>query len=767
MMTTRPHISLRTRLLLLLAAALLPALMLIVWQALDARTEAVAEVKRDTQRLAGFTAGRLERSAVSARELVVTLAAVPDVQAAVPGVCDRLLADIMARHTRYANFGVTDATGNLICSATPLKQAVSVSDRPWFQGARDTRRFTTSDFLIGRASGKPSVVFAMPLSDEQGRFRGTVFAALDLAQIAHSFADNAWPDGTALTILDRKNIIVARNPDHQKWVGKPFTAEVSDALRVAGENAVVEGTGVDGVRRTFVRQDIAFDGKTQGMLVAGIPNASYLAPIDAALTRNLLLMALIGVACLAIAGIGSHLMLRRLHRVTETAQRLGAGDSTARSGLTAQDEIGQMAVAFDHMADAVVERERELALANSALRESNERIRFALDTCHIGAWDLNLADLSAFRSIEHDRIFGYPELLPKWTLDDFFRHALPEYIEPVRKMVEEATEKRESWDYECRIRRTDGAIRWIWFTGRHLIDSAGIQRMAGVVQDITERKRIEEEIRTLNVDLERRIAERTAQLEQANANLTRSSRLKSDFLASMSHELRTPLNAIIGFSELLKDGLAGEMTAKQKDYVENVFHSGEHLLALINDILDLSKIEAGKMELQLEPVLLPSLLESSLMIVKEKAMARRIRLSLEADPEIGEIQTDPRKLKQIVYNYLSNAVKFTPDGGNVTLSARLVPLAALPATSPPSVVTARYLEVAVTDSGIGIAEADMQLLFQTFVQIDSGLERQYEGTGLGLSLVKKLAELFGGAVGVQSEPGKGTRFSVWLPWEEA
>lgn len=146
-------------------------------------------------------------------------------------------------------------------------------------------------------------------------------------------------------------------------------------------------------------------------------------------------------------------------------------------------------------------------------------------------------------------------------------------------------------------------------------------------------------------------------------------------------------------------------------------------------------------------------------------MAHHIRLSLEVDPEIGEIQTDPRKLKQIVYNYLSNAVKFTPDGGQVTLSARLVPAAALPPATKPSVATKRYLEVAVTDSGIGIAEGDMQRLFQTFVQIDSGLGRKYEGTGLGLSLVKKLAELFGGAVGVASEPGKGARFSVWLPWE--
>lgn len=278
-MTGRAHISLRTRLLLLVAVALLPALGLIVRQALDTRAEAVAEVRRDAQRLAGFTAGRLERSAVSARELVITLAAVPAVREAAPGACNQLLADIISRHSRYANFGVTDAAGNLVCSATPLKQAVSFHNRPWFRKARDHRRFTISDFLIGPATGKSSLFFAMPLSGGHGRFLGTVFAALDLAQFAASIAGGDWPDGTTITILDRKNAIIARYPDHEKWVGKPFPAGVPSAVRAAGENTTVEGLGIDGILRTYVHQDIVFDGETQGILLAGIPNDSYLAEI--------------------------------------------------------------------------------------------------------------------------------------------------------------------------------------------------------------------------------------------------------------------------------------------------------------------------------------------------------------------------------------------------------------------------------------------------------------------------------------------------------
>lgn len=224
---------------------------------------------------------------------------------------------------------------------------------------------------------------------------------------------------------------------------------------------------------------------------------------------------------------------------------------------------------------------------------------------------------------------------------------------------------------------------------------------------------------------------------------------KSDFLANMSHELRSPLNAIIGFSEVLKEGLAGDLSARQKEYSGEIFNSGQHLLLLINDILDLSKIEAGKMTLELETVNLPLLLESCLAIVREKALVHDITLKTKVAAELGEAMVDVRKFKQIVYNLLANAVKFTPDGGSVLLEAQRI--------------SAGQLEFSVSDTGIGIAEKDMARLFVPFEQLDSSLARKYEGTGLGLSMVKRLAELHGGTVSVHSELGKGSCFTVRLP----
>jgi len=254
--------------------------------------------------------------------------------------------------------------------------------------------------------------------------------------------------------------------------------------------------------------------------------------------------------------------------------------------------------------------------------------------------------------------------------------------------------------------------------------------------------------------------------------LRHANQMKSEFLATMSHELRTPLNAIIGFSEVFKEGLLGDLNEDQSKYIGYVFESGKYLLALINDILDLSKVEAGKMVLDLEQVDISSLLENSLLIVKEKAMANRIQLKLMAAEDIGLLWADARKVKQIVYNLLSNAVKFSPEDGTVTLQARRVMRAQvgmLAGPWPGRCFTLadngfpEFLEICVTDSGIGISRAGMAKLFQPFSQIDSGLARKFEGTGLGLVMIKNLAELHGGTLALESAEGQGSRFTIWLP----
>ena len=290
------------------------------------------------------------------------------------------------------------------------------------------------------------------------------------------------------------------------------------------------------------------------------------------------------------------------------------------------------------------------------------------------------------------------------------------------------------------------------------VHTGGRRLVTAIVRDITERKRIERALQEKNIELEH------------------ASRMKSEFLATMSHELRTPLNAIIGFSEALKDGLMGPMSATQHEYAGDIFTSGQHLLSLINDILDLSKVEAGMMTLELEAVDLNSLLANSLSIVKEKAAAHNIALELDTGDDLGTPLLDLRKTKQIVYNLLSNAVKFSERGGRVILRSRRVARSAVgtlagdwPVRAFPLAENAyqEFIEIGVGDNGIGIARDNMAKLFLAFSQIDSSLARKFEGTGLGLAMVKQLAELHGGSVAVASAEGEGACFAVWLPLRAA
>jgi diguanylate cyclase (GGDEF)-like protein/PAS domain S-box-containing protein len=324
------------------------------------------------------------------------------------------------------------------------------------------------------------------------------------------------------------------------------------------------------------------------------------------------------------------------------------------------------------------------------------------------------------------------------------------------------------YNYETRLMRKDRSVVDISLTISQLKNKMGnIIGTVGISKDITEEKRLRNELRVkneelgdLNLRLEDKVIERTRELERINRELTRANQIKGRFISNMSHELRTPLNSILGFSEILLEQTFGSLNEKQHRHVSNIYASGKHLLQLVTNILDLAKIEAGKVELFYEDFTIADAVDEVVMIMNSLASKKSIHIAVDL-PRDKVFNTDKVKFKQILYNLLSNAIKFTPEGGDVGIRAEFHENRGQ--ELPWAMEGQTLLKVSVRDRGTGIKREDMERIFDEFEQADSSLSRDYGGTGLGLALTRKLIDLHGGQIHVQSVYGEGSEFTFYLP----
>jgi PAS domain S-box-containing protein len=420
--------------------------------------------------------------------------------------------------------------------------------------------------------------------------------------------------------------------------------------------------------------------------------------------------------------------LRPMRALAAAANRFGRGDLSARMPPTAIAEVADTAQAFNAMAERVqllLDELRAKDAANRRLAAAIERSDEAIVTLdadrRIASWNGGAEKLFGFAAAE---VAGRP-------LDILFGGYAPA---EQTACTERAIAASPTAPYEIALLTHAGQRVDVSVSATSLVDDAG--RPAGwmvFLRDMTARRQYEA-----------RLADAKRQAELAN-------RSKSEFLANMSHELRTPLNAVIGFSSVMKDELFGPLNERYRDYMQDIHASGEHLLQLINDLLDIAAIEADRMQLQDTVVDPREIAEAALRLVQPRAVEGAVALSHTVAPEVGTVHADPRRLKQMLLNLLTNAVKFTKPGGKVSLAIR-------PAQGG-------ALEFLVEDTGIGMDPADLAKALERFGQVDGGLARRHEGTGLGLPLTKSLAELHGGSLRVDSKRGVGTRAAVILPAE--
>ena len=492
---------------------------------------------------------------------------------------------------------------------------------------------------------------------------------------------------------------------------------------------------------------------------------------DRAETRARVAYGAVAVAtcvCFIFGGLAlQRLYRRRILVLLEGMDAVQTGEYESID-LAGDDEPARVAGAFNRVVAEVARRDEELRQAVEKEETSNRELLAQQKTLLESRQLIIRAESQARKSAgvaqaareELDRFFtlsldlfviaGYDgyfkKVNPAWeellgfTVEELLSRPFLEFIHPDDRGITSAEYDRQrpggrTDSFENRYLCKNGSYRRLSWNAVSLPEERLIYAAA---RDVTRRHELEAQDRRNNLLLR----EQARRLEEA-------SRLKSEFLANMSHELRTPLNAIIGFAELIHDAKAGAVTSDQKEYLGDILASAEHLLQLINDILDLSKVESGKMEFRPEPVDLPRIVSEVRDILRALAAQKRISIEVSVDRELTGIVVDPGRLKQVLYNYLSNALKFSPDEGRV--SVRL------------TAADETRFRLEVEDEGIGIAPEDLGRLFREFQQLDSGAAKKHAGTGLGLALTKRIVESQGGSVGVESVPGQGSLFFAELP----
>jgi len=429
-------------------------------------------------------------------------------------------------------------------------------------------------------------------------------------------------------------------------------------------------------------------------------------------------------------GIGHKIMLLNARRIMQT-------EGGPQLILLAIEDITEKMRLEKELAERTRDTEQAQADAEAATRANEDIIETVREPLLV--LDSDLRVLKANRSF-----YDSFKVTPAETIGNLIYDLGNRQwdIPRLRTLLEEILPQDNKFDdYEVEHVFSSIGHKVMLLNARRIMqEETGSQLILLAIEDVTEKMR-----------LERELAERTRDAKKAQYEAEAATMAKSDFLANMSHELRTPLNSIIGFSEVLEDQLLGTLNESQRENVMYILKAGRHLLSLINDILDLSKVESGKMELDVESVSLRELLDASLAMQREKAARHEIKLDLQIDADKSiVVEADERKLKQILFNLLSNAVKFTPDGGQVQVMVK-------------EINGAQDIEISIQDTGIGIKQEDIPKLFVEFSQLSSAYDKKYEGTGLGLALTKKLVGLHSGRIWVESEFGKGSLFAIVIP----
>ena len=760
-----PTFSLSSRLWLVLALAIVPLLLLTVIDFRHERQTATNNIVQLGRSLLQHSRIEEEAALRQVREMLHIMAGADNMRSLDPDDCSGLARRLISVTHDIANIGAALPNGDVFCSAHPSAQPINVADRPWFQEARTATDVTGGHYLVGRISGRRGITFGLPLRDGDGQLRATLYIASDIAWFDRISRNQQLPEGWSSLLITADGSVVSRHPDPDIWRGSAFDAASRErlvaALRNGDERVVINC--VDGIERLFLLQRLTI---ADGHLVAavGAPVNETLAAIEHTFLLHVLLLITVALLSVLLSRYYLNRLIERwVGQMKEATDSMASGDFSVRlSDSRLPAELTLLNQRFNEMTRALGEREHEHVADRLAIEELNSQLAERLAALELAEQDLRRLSTAVEQSpasiviTDVDARITYVNLAFCVASGYFADEVIgenPRILQSgdtppeVYQQMWQTLTAGEIWRGELINRRKDGS---------HYIERATISPVRGsdgtisqyvaVKEDITEQRRNEEELAAHRQHLQQLVDQRTRELAEAKAAAEAANLAKSAFLANMSHEIRTPMNAIIGLNYLL---LKSPLEPAQRDKLLKVTSASEHLLQVINDILDLSKIESGKLELESQTFDPREVLQAAASVIRDQALGKGLLVGVDGGNLPAQAIGDAQRLRQVLINFASNALKFTRTG-SIQLAGELL------ATDGPT-LTCRFT---VTDTGLGIRREDIPRLFKPFEQLDASTTRHYGGTGLGLAIASHLAHLMDGEVGVDSTPGQGSTF--WI-----